>query len=56
VGVSSKEGDQRLEKIDHENTKSKKHEMFSAIFRGFVLSWFRDEKKNIEHPTSNIEF
>jgi len=34
----------------------KKNEMFRAIFRGFVLSRFRDEKKNIEHPTSNLIF
>ena len=29
---------------------------FKDIFRGFVLWFFRDEKMNIEHPTSNIEF
>jgi len=32
------------------------HEMFRANFRGFIFLFFRDEKKNIEHPTSNIEF
>jgi len=26
------------QKMNHENTKSKKHEMFNANFRGFVLS------------------
>jgi len=29
--------------IYHEKMKSKKHEMFRAIFRGFVLWFFRDE-------------
>jgi len=29
--------------------------MFKANFRGFVLLFFRDEKKNIEHPTSSFE-
>ena len=41
--------------MNHENTKSKKHEMFRANFRVFVLSCFRDEKRtsNIQRPTSN---
>jgi len=44
-------------KINHENTKSKKHEMFKANFRGFILSGFRDEKRtsNIQRPTSSFE-
>jgi len=40
--------------MNHENTKSKKNEMFRVKFRGFVLWFFRDEK-SIEHPTSNFE-
>jgi len=28
--------------MNHENTKPKKHEMFSTNFRGFVVSSFRD--------------
>ena len=30
--------------MNHENTKSKKHEMFKINFRVFILSCFRDEK------------
>ena len=37
--------------MNHENTKSKKHEMFRAYFRVFVLSCFRDEKK---HPPTVV--
>lgn len=48
-------GIQTIKIINHENTKSKKNEMFRAIFRGFVLWFFRDEKMTIEHPTSDIE-
>ncbi|MEN8244465.1 MAG: hypothetical protein ABFS43_06140 [Thermodesulfobacteriota bacterium] len=39
--------------MNHENTKSKKHEIFGIIFRGFLLSFFRDEEN--EHRTSNVQ-
>jgi len=37
------------------DNESRKHEMFKANFRGFGLLFFRDEKMNIEHPTSNVQ-
>lgn len=31
-------------KNNHENTKIEKHEIFHGLFRGLVLSWFRDKE------------
>jgi len=37
--------------MNHENTKSKKHEMFRAVFRDFVMK----KTSNIQRQASNFE-
>jgi hypothetical protein len=48
-GIQSEQ--KKSAEMNHENTKSKKHEMFRAYFRDFVM-----KKKNVEHLSGRSFF